>query len=301
MMKISYRLASLMIALLLTMMPALSLADREIVFTHEFDQAEGDYALNICSDGEGGFYALSQDKLMRWRPGYEQMDVIGLNELYFNGLACRGDEVYSMSRSQGLYKFEDGEWRGLGVPGWFNPEESRAEAGANKHTGNVVLGKDRVFFYSVDADQEMYYLSTYHMDSGEFTVEPKAVFSKYLFAYDEADDDIIGGVPNGKDRSALARYDYHTSSIVSMESETFAGEIADYDRARGRALFGSYWGAMLGLNDKDMMKIPGTPMKISTIALLDDGYMVYAVEQRDDKNARIVVLRYDPDRLEKVD
>ena len=58
---------------------------------------------------------------------------------------------------------------------------------------------------------------------------------------------------------------------------------------------------MLGLSDKDVMKIPGTPMRTSNVALLDDGYLVYAVGRRDGENARVVVLRYDPERLERVD
>lgn len=32
---------------------------------------------------------LSRDKLLRWRPGDEKMDVIGLNEHGFSYLACR--------------------------------------------------------------------------------------------------------------------------------------------------------------------------------------------------------------------
>ena len=286
---------------LLTMSLSSVLAGSESVFTHEFDPAQGDEALHVCADGEGGFYVLSRDKLLRWRPGDEKMDVIGLNEHGFSYLACRGNEVYSMSTETGLYKFEDGEWLGLGIPGWYNPDEINAQAGANRFLGNAVIGKDRVFFFSVDADQEMHYLSAYHLDSGEFTVDAKAVFSRAMFAYDEVNDMILGAVQGDKGGSFLARYDCSTGSIAYVESDSFSGDIMGYDSARSRALFSSYWGAMLGLSDKDVMKIPGTPMRNSNVALLDDGYLVYAVGRRDGENARVVVLRYDPERLERVD
>lgn len=301
MMKICYRLAGLMMALLLTMMPMQSLADSEVVFVHEFDRAEGDYTRNVCSDGEGGFYALSQDKLMRWRPGYEQMDVIGQNgDWKMTDIACRRDQVYGISMEDFLYQLEDGEWLPLGKPDWV---DLPAKKDSPSYMDSVLaLGKDRLFFTARDIDQETHILCSYHLDSGEFSHETSAKFSQSVFLYDEADDVLIGSVTDANGiNHYLVRYDYHTETILQRDSQPFSFTIKGYDSARNRFMFSGYWGAMLGLNNQDMMKIPGTPMRNSAVALLDDGYMVYALEQRDDDNARIVVLRYDPDRLEKVD
>ncbi len=286
------------IALLLMMGLFVPMAFSEVLFTHAFDALQGDDTLDLCPDGEGGFYALSRQMLFRWQPSEAHMNAIGRNEYGISSLACRGEEVYGMSSQTGLFRFDHSAWIQLGLPPWNKPEAGRDTAGIIGFLPEVVMGKDRVFFFSVDAEQEMNYLSAYLLDSGEFAVEPQAVFSRSGFVYDAQKDEIIGGVPDEAFNHFLAHYDYQTHTLTQVQSAPYAGEITGYHAARAKALFSGYWGAMLGLSLDDALLIPGTPMRVSSVVLLDEEHVAYAVGQRDGESAKIVVLRYDPDKLD---
>ncbi len=272
-------------------------AEEEPVILSQLSPRDGEWWLALCADGQGGFYALTNKTLHRWQTGDVQTTIVSITDgLGLTEIACRGDQIYGYAGADGLYRYDQGEWSLLGVPPWCDTKSGDDAQGPVFLEGGLTLGKDRLFFFSTDFNQELHFLSSYDLVTKQFSVDPHPIFSRRWIAYDEANDRLIGTVslsPDGD--NYLASIDYKTNQIIHINEKPFEGEIRGFDPASRMTFSVSYAGAMLGNNTDNQKVILGTPKKLSLAARLDSQYIVFVSPAYGGQAEKLCLLRYDPD------
>lgn len=283
-------------AALLPVLPAMghAAATPEPQVLLQLSPEKGDWWLALCADGQGGFYALSHQRLFRWQAGQEQLTGIAENpQQALVEIACRGDEVYAYSQSRELFRMEaGGSWQSLGLGDWLQAQQAPA-GGQLLAEGGLALGKDRLFFFVTDQDQELHYLCSYDLRSAQISMDSRPVFAEKWVVHDAAQDRLLGLTEQGeaKDRH-LTQVDVISGQILHIEEKPFDGIVRGLDTGTGELLGAGYEGATLGRHVGEQRVIPGTPKRLNWAVLVDHKLLAFVAPARGAGQSALCLLPF---------
>lgn len=277
----------------------------QAVFIHEFipfstpEGTDSDHGYRLCADGEGGFYALTRDSLLRWRKGARSVDILCDNRaLDLWGLAVHQEQLYGVSLRTGLYRFVQGHWQGLGMPPFLTDAAVGQRGGPAHLTAGLIATASQLYFICTDREQETTFLCSYAFADRAFSYEPDQVFASQWGCYDEARNLLIGSVQDPVTKACyLGMYNAQRRTLISCSDHPFTREVAGLNSATGQVMAADYAGVLIGVDDASMQLIQGSPGKLGLLAWLDDQHFACIQGRRKDQNGRICVYRYAPDDL----